>query len=48
MQPNREAIADAADAAVPPVVAPEQNGPEALNGGADAAMYDFLRALQAN
>src|SRR6266568_5032187 len=47
MQPNREAIADAADAAVPPVVAPEQNGPEALNGGADVAMYDFLRALQA-
>src|SRR6266542_3882886 len=47
MQPNREAIADAADAAVPPVVAPEQNGPEAVNGGADVALYDFLRALQA-
>ncbi len=47
MQPNREAIADAADAAVPPVAAPEQNGPEAVNGGADVALYDFLRALQA-
>jgi len=45
-QPNREAVADV-DAAVPPVVAPEQNGPDAMNGGADLAMYDFLRALQA-
>ncbi len=45
-QPNREAVADA-DAAVPPGVAPEKNGPDAMNGGADPAMYDFLRALQA-
>src|SRR5260370_2927366 len=45
-QPNREAVADV-DADVPPVVAPEKNGPEAMNGGADLAMYDFLRALQA-
>src|SRR6202165_2030302 len=45
-QPNREAVADV-DAAIPPVAAPEKNGPEAMNGGADPAMYDFLRALQA-
>ena len=45
-QPNREAVADV-DAATPPVAAPEKNGPEAMNGGADPAMYDFLRALQA-
>jgi HAMP domain-containing protein/CheY-like chemotaxis protein/signal transduction histidine kinase len=45
-QPNREAVADE-DAAVPPGVAPEKNGPDAMNGGADPAMYDFLRALQA-
>jgi hypothetical protein len=45
-QPNREVVADA-DAAIPPVAAPEKNGPEAMNGGADLAMYDFLRALQA-
>src|SRR5260370_33113648 len=45
-QPNREAVADA-DAAVPPGVAPEKNGPDAMNGGAGPAMYDFLRALQA-
>jgi HAMP domain-containing protein/CheY-like chemotaxis protein/signal transduction histidine kinase len=45
-QPNREAVADV-DAAIPPVAAPEKNGPEAMNGGADPAMNDFLRALQA-
>src|SRR5437764_3481129 len=44
-QPNREAPADV-EAAIPPAVAPDQNGREA-NGGADLAMYDFLRALQA-
>jgi hypothetical protein len=46
MQRNREAIADA-EAAIPPAAAPEQNGPDAMNGGTDPAMYDFLRALQA-
>src|ERR1051326_1502767 len=45
-QPNREAVGDV-DAAVPPGVAPEPNGQPAANGGVDAAMYDFLRALQA-
>src|SRR5947209_2600332 len=44
-QPNREAPAEL-DAAVPPVIAPEQNG-QTANGGADLAMYDLLRALQA-
>src|SRR6202521_2926708 len=45
-QPNREAVADV-DAAIPPAAASEKNGPEAMNGGADLAMYDLLRALQA-
>src|SRR5438874_8889820 len=47
MQPNREADADTEAAAVPPAVAPGENGPAAMNGGGDRAMYDFLRALQA-
>src|SRR2546421_11210494 len=47
MQPNREADADTEAAAVPPAVAPGENGPAAMNGGGDLAMYDFLRALQA-
>src|SRR5437868_1706828 len=44
-QPNREAPADV-EAAIPPAVAPDQNGREA-SGGTDLATYDFLRALQA-
>src|SRR5215472_12002342 len=46
IQPNREGVVDG-DPAMPPAAAPEKNGPEALNGGAEFAMYDFLRALQA-
>jgi HAMP domain-containing protein/CheY-like chemotaxis protein/signal transduction histidine kinase len=45
-QPNREGIVSG-EAAMPPVAAPEKNGPETLNGGAEFAMHDFLRALQA-
>src|SRR6266576_1512977 len=47
MQPNREADADTEAAAVPPAVAPGENGQAAMNGGGDLALYDFLRALQA-
>src|SRR5439155_2555999 len=46
MQPNRQAPAEL-DPAAPPAIAPEQNGQETANGGADLVMYDFLRALQA-
>src|SRR5436190_1217756 len=46
MQPTGEAAGEV-NAPVQPGVVPEQNGQPATNGGADLAMYDFLRALQA-
>src|SRR5947207_1479086 len=46
MQPTGEAAGEV-NAPVQPGVVPEQNGQPARNGGADLAMYDFWRALQA-